>query len=125
MIYSLLADLVLLLHLGFILFAGFGGLLLLRWPRLSWLHIPALAWALWISVTSSICPLTPLEQSLRQHAGEGGYRGGFIAHYIEPLIYPVGLTVPGQRGIGVILLLFNAVIYLRLYLRWRRRDALR
>ena len=86
MIYGLLADAVVLLHVAFILFVGPGGLLLLKWPRLIWLQLPALGWAVWISFSGNFCPLTPLEQWLRELAGQGGYTGSFTARYIEPLI---------------------------------------
>jgi len=107
----LLADAVLLLHGLFILFAVFGGLLVWRWPRLAWLHLPAAAWAGWVVSAGWICPLTPLENALRRSAGEAGYSGGFIEHYLLGLIYPEGLTRPVQMALGLGVLLFNAVVY--------------
>ncbi len=92
MIDRLLADLVVLVHLGFIVFVGLGGLLLFRWPRLIWLHVPIVAWGVVISVGQWVCPLTPLENWLRHRAGQSGYQGSFIDHYIVPVIYPSGLA---------------------------------
>ena len=115
MIYSLLADGVLLLHAAFVLFVGPGGLLVLKWPKLAWLHLPSVGWAAWISFSGGICPLTPLEQQLRQMAGADSYTGSFTTQYIEPLIYPAGLTEQMQWGIGIFVLLLNLLIYLRLF----------
>lgn len=119
----LLADGVLLLHGLFILFAVFGGLAAWRWPRLAWLHLPAAAWAAWVTTSGSICPLTPLENALRRAAGQAGYTGGFIDHYLVGLIYPEGLTRPVQIALGVAVLLFNLALYALLIARRRRRPA--
>ncbi|MDM0022054.1 DUF2784 domain-containing protein [Variovorax saccharolyticus] len=121
----LLADAVLLLHGLFILFAVFGGLLVWRWPRLAWLHLPAAAWAGWVVSAGWICPLTPLENALRRSAGEAGYSGGFVEHYLLALIYPEGLTRPLQIALGLGVLLFNAALYARLLVLRRRRKATR
>lgn len=121
---SLAADLVVLLHFAFILFAVFGALLLLRWPRLAWLHLPALAWAAGIMMVGGVCPLTPLEQRLRAIAGQAGYEGGFIEHYIMPLIYPPGLTREAQLAGAALLLAANSAVY-ALWLRRRRQLRLR
>ena len=96
----------------FILFVILGGLLLFWRPRAAFIHLPALAWGVMIELNSWICPLTPLEQSLRHAAGEEGYSGGFIEHYIIPLIYPEGLTPEIQQTLGFSVLLLNAIIYL-------------
>jgi hypothetical protein len=117
---ALLADAVLLLHAGFIAWAVFGGLALLRWPRLVWLHLPALAWGVWISASGGICPLTPLEQRLRVAAGQEGWHGGFIEHYLTAIIYPDGLTRSMQALLAALLLAGNIVVYA---LAWRRRRA--
>ena len=117
----LLADAVLLLHGLFIVFAVFGGLLVWRWPRLAWLHLPAAAWAGWVVSAGWICPLTPLENALRRSAGEAGYGGGFIEHYLLALIYPEGLTRPVQIALGLGVLLLNAVLYARIVLSRRRK----
>ena len=109
--YGLLADLTVLLHAAFILFAVFGGLLAVRWPRIAWLHLPAVAWAAFIEFSGRICPLTPLENHYRELAGESGYTGGFIEHYILPVIYPAGLTRNIQLGLGLGVLVVNIVAY--------------
>ena len=111
MIYRALADAVLVLHLGFVLFVVLGGLLVLRWPTLAWLHIPAAIWGVLIEFTGWICPLTPLENSFRERGGEAGYSGGFIQHYIQPLLYPAGLTRSTQFALGGIALILNLAAY--------------
>ncbi len=108
---SLAADAVLVLHLAFILFVVFGGVLVLWRAPVAWVHLPVLAWGVWISATHGICPLTPLENSLRRLAGESGYPGGFIDHYVMPLIYPSGLTPAHQFWIAIALVASNAVLY--------------
>ncbi len=108
---SLAADAVLVLHLAFILLAVFGGVLVLWYPKIAWLHLPALVWAVWIAATHGICPLTPLENSLRRAAGEAGYSGTFIDHYVMPLIYPTGLTPTHQTWIAIVLAASNALLY--------------
>lgn len=117
--YGLLADAVVALHAGFILWALLGASLLARFPRLVWLHAPALAWGGWIAATGNICPLTPLENRFRARAGEGGYGGGFIDHYLTPIIYPEGLTRPTQAAYGAVLLAVNLLFYWR----WLRPRA--
>ncbi len=122
---SIGANGVLLLHLVFILFAVFGALLVLRWPRMVWLHLPALGWAGGIMIIGGICPLTPIENRLR--AAEGGvtYAGGFIDHYIVPVIYPPGLTHAAQLAGAAVLLAFNAAIYVLAWRRLHYRQAAR
>lgn len=121
---SLAADLVVVVHFAFILFAVLGALLVLRWSRLAWAHLPALAWAAGIMIVGGVCPLTPLEQRLRIEAGQAGYEGGFIEHYIVPLIYPPGLTREAQIAGAALLLAANIAVY-ALWLRRRRRARLR
>ncbi|MFC5302299.1 DUF2784 domain-containing protein [Azospira restricta] len=116
--YALLADLVVAIHFAFIVFAVAGGLLVLRWPWLAWVHVPAALWGAAVVACGWVCPLTPLENWLRVAAGEAGYAGGFIERYLLPLIYPPGLTRELQMLLGLALLLLNAAIYLWL---WRRR----
>jgi len=124
MIYALLADSILIVHLLFILFAVAGGLLVMKYLPLIWLHMPALCWAIWIAYSGSICPLTPLEQALRQKGGEAAaYSGGFIEHYLEPVIYPDGLTREAQWWIAVLLLVVNVGAYLLVFRAWRKRRA--
>ena len=101
MTWRFLADLTVAAHLAFILFVVFGGLLVLRHPRWLWLHVPAVAWVAWLELTGAICPLTPLENALRARAGDAGYAGGFIEHYLIPVIYPAGLTPAVQTALGV------------------------
>ncbi|HEV2017808.1 MAG TPA: DUF2784 domain-containing protein [Gemmatimonadaceae bacterium] len=111
MIYRGLADLVLVVHLAFVFFVVLGGLLVLRWPRLAWLHLPAAIWGVLIEYTGWFCPLTPLENSFRTRGGEAGYSGGFIQHYIQPLLYPAGLTRSMQIVLGSLALLVNLTAY--------------
>ncbi|WP_448679815.1 DUF2784 domain-containing protein [Pseudomonas nicosulfuronedens] len=117
MLYRLAADAVVLLHLGFILFVLLGGLLALRWPRLAWLHVPAAAWGMAVEFLHLYCPLTPLENHFRALAGDNGYRGGFIEHYLIPLIYPVGLTEATQVVLGLVVVAVNLPPYLLLLRR--------
>ena len=114
MLYPLLADAVLLLHLGFILFVAFGSFAVLRRPRLAWLHLPAVLWGIWIEYAGWICPLTPLENQLRRMGGEAGYGGDFIGHYLTAMIYPQGLTRTAQIVLGTLVLAVNAAVYWRL-----------
>jgi hypothetical protein len=122
MLYRLLADAVLLLHLLFVAFVLGGGLLALRWRWMPWLHLPALAWGATVEFTGWICPLTPLENILRAAGGEAGYSGGFVEHYLLPMLYPAALTREAQWLLGGGLLAFNAVVYLLLWLRRRRHP---
>ncbi|MGD0992500.1 MAG: DUF2784 domain-containing protein [Gemmatimonadales bacterium] len=120
MIYRALADLVLLLHLAFVLFVVLGGLLVLRRPKVAWLHLPCAAWGVLIEFAGWICPLTPWEVSLRMRGGEAGYAGGFIAHYVTALLYPAGLTRGVQVVLGAFALLLNLTIYSWIVARRRR-----
>ena len=122
MIYRALADLVLVVHLAFVLFVVLGGLLVLRWPRTAWFHIPAAIWGVLIEFTGWICPLTPLENSLRTRGGEAGYNGGFIEHYIQPLLYPAGLTRSTQVVLGSLALALNLTAYAIMVSRMRRQE---
>lgn len=122
MLYPLLADAVLLFHLAFILFVVFGALLLRRFPRLIWLHLPAVIWAGLIELIGLVCPLTPLENHLRRLGGETGYSGGFIEHYLLPIIYPPGLTREMQVGLGIAVLVINVVAYALFHCRARRHE---
>jgi hypothetical protein len=119
---SLAADAVLLLHGVFILFVVAGGLLALRWPLAAAVHLPCAAWGAYIEFSGGICPLTPLEQRLRTLAGEAGYTGGFIEHYLLPLIYPAGLTPTVQVVLGSGVIVVNLIVY-GLVLRRRRTGA--
>ncbi len=120
MLYRALADVVLLFHLGFIVFVTLGGLLVLRWPRLAAIHLPAALWGVLIEFTAGRCPLTPLEQWLRHRGGETGFAGGFIEHYLTAAIYPQGLTREIQIALGGVVVLINGAVYWRW---WRHRSS--
>ena len=122
MLYRLMADAVLLLHLAFILFVVFGALLVWRFRRLAWLHLPAVTWAVVIEFSGWVCPLTPLENHLRRLGGEVGYAGGFIEHYLLPVIYPPGLSHEIQLGLGLAVIVTNGLAYGWLLFRGRRRE---
>lgn len=111
MIYRILADAVLILHLGFILFVVLGGLLVLRWPKLAWVHLPVAAYGVLIELIGWICPLTPLENRLRRLGGGAGFEGGFVEHYLVPIIYPHTLTHELQIALGLGVLLINGIVY--------------
>jgi hypothetical protein len=119
MSYAVAANLVFLLHLGFIVFVVLGGLLLLRWPRVAWLHLPCAAWGAAIELGGWICPLTPLEWRLRSLAGEAVAAGGFIERYLWPLVYPAELTREVQFLLGAFVIVLNLAVY-ALALRRRR-----
>ncbi|MGH8581885.1 MAG: DUF2784 domain-containing protein [Gammaproteobacteria bacterium] len=119
--YGLLADLVVLVHFLFVVLVGLGGLLVLCSRKFLWLHLPVLAWGLAIEFIGFICPLTPLENWLRMKHGAMGYEGGFLEHYLLPILYPEGLNREIQIGIGVLVLILNAAIYG--YVLTRRRDG--
>lgn len=116
-IYRALADLVVLVHFGFILFVVLGGLLVLRRPTLAWLHLPAAAWGILIEFLGWVCPLTPLENHWRELGGQAGYSGGFVQHYIVSLIYPDRLTRGTQIILGMLVLALNGIVYWRVLVR--------
>jgi len=120
MIWSAIADALVVVHFAFTAFVIFGGFLTWRWPRLALAHLPALAWGCWIEVSHSICPLTPLENHWRHLAGEAGYRGGFLAHYLVRVLYPPALTWHIQQELAVLLITINVVAYAGLIRRRRR-----
>ena len=120
MLASLAADAVVVAHFAFIVFVALGAALVVWRARMAWLHVPALAWGTWIIATHGICPLTPLENALRRAAGEAGYAGGYIDHYLVPLIYPPGLTPQHQTWIAAALVAVNVVLYGWALLRHRR-----
>jgi hypothetical protein len=111
MAYRVLADLVVGMHALFVAFVVLGGLLALRWPRIAAAHLPAAVWGALIELRGWVCPLTPLEQSLRAAAGDAGYQGGFIEHYLLPVLYPAGLTRDVQLTLGSLVIAVNIVIY--------------
>jgi hypothetical protein len=118
--YRLLADLVLVLHAGFVVFVMLGALLALRWPRVAWVHVPVVLWGAGIEFVGGICPLTPLENHWRRLAGEQGYPGGFIEHYIVAALYPDGLTRNVQIVLGALVAVVNVAIYAWALRRSRR-----
>lgn len=120
MFYSTLADLVLIIHGAFIAFVVAGGLLVLKKPPIAWLHLPALAWGATIVSMGWICPLTPLENNLRDMAGQEGYDVSFIEHYLVSLIYPQGLTRTLQVMLAILLIIGNAAVYTAVVRRTRR-----
>ncbi|AJE02710.1 DUF2784 domain-containing protein [Geobacter pickeringii] len=122
MVFSLAADLVVLVHGLFVLFVVAGGVAVIRWPRLAWLHLPAVVWGGVIELGGGVCPLTFLEVRFRRLAGEAGYAGSFIEHYLVPVIYPAGLTRGGQLLLGILALVWNGVVY-GVALRRRRKKG--
>ena len=116
---TLLADVTDVLHLAFVLFAVFGGLLALRWRWMTWIHLPAALWAGFVELTDTICPLTPLENALRAAGGAPAYGGDFIEHYVVPIVYPPGLTRTIQLALAAVLVAFNVVVYT---VAWRPRG---
>ena len=119
MLYRIAADGLVLFHLLFIVFVLLGGLLALKWRRLIAWHPPAALWGMAVEFLHLPCPLTAWENRLRQTAGDAGYGGGFIEHYLWPVIYPAGLTPGIQLGLGSLVLLINGLVYLRLWRRWK------
>lgn len=113
--FAVLADMVLVVHALFVLFVVFGGLAVLRWRRLAWLHLPAAVWGVAIELGDWLCPLTYLENYFRRLGGESGYSGTFIEQYLEPLLYPLGLTEQSQIFLGLAAFLVNFAIYARLW----------
>jgi hypothetical protein len=123
MAYRILADLVLGVHALFVVFVVAGGLLALRWPWVAAVHLPAAVWGTLIEFGGWICPLTPLEKSLRASAGQAGYEGGFIEHYLLPVLYPAGLSQGVQIVLGSLVIAVNLVVYGMLLRRAARAGA--
>jgi hypothetical protein len=122
MFYRALADATVVLHVLFVTFVVFGGLLVLRRPWVAWLHLPAVVWGAWIEFAGWICPLTPLENWFREKGGQSAYTSGFVEHYIVPLLYPADLSRDVQWMLGGLVLVINAVTY-GVVLRRRRTSA--
>ena len=116
----LLATVVVLVHLAFVAFVVLGGLLVLRWRRVGWIHLPAAAWGVGITLAGWICPLTPFENWLRVQAGDAPYATGFLEHYLLPILYPVGLTRTVQIATGAFVIAVNALVYWRVLRRAAR-----
>ncbi|MEX2485439.1 MAG: DUF2784 domain-containing protein [Brumimicrobium sp.] len=111
MLYQILADIIIIVHFLFILYVALGGLLVLKWNKTVFLHVPAAVWGALIMFMGWICPLTYVENDLRQLAGQEAYSEGFIAHYITPIIYPETLTRELQISVGIFVLALNAIVY--------------
>ena len=120
--YGILAGVIIVAHFLFIAFVAAGGLLVLRWPSLAWVHLPAVVWGVVVELTGWICPLTPLENYLRRLGGSSSYSGGFIEQYLIPIIYPANLTAATQYILGGLVIVVNLVIYTIII---RKQRALR
>jgi hypothetical protein len=116
--YRLLADFVVMLHFGFLLFTVLGGLFVFRWRWFPWIHLPAAVWGGFVEMTGRLCPLTVLENWLRRMGGGSGYERDFIDRYIVPIVYPPGLTREIQVVLGALLVVVNGAIYVT---AWRSR----
>jgi hypothetical protein len=121
--YLVLADMLVAIHITFVLFVVLGGFLVFRWRRLAWLHLPAALWGAFIEVTGWICPLTPLENRLREMGGGTGYGTSFIEHYILPILYPEELTRNSQILLGICVVALNLGIYTWILFRFRRNGG--
>lgn len=121
MLYRVIADVLVFIHLAFVGIVIFGGLLVKRWPRVAWIHVPCVLWGALVEFAGWICPLTPLENHFRDLGGEMGCSGGFVEHYLLPLIYPHGLTRTVQVLLGILVIVLNGAIYG--YLIARRRSG--
>jgi hypothetical protein len=120
--YHALADLVLLAHAAFVAFVVLGGLVVLRWPRCAWIHVPAALWGILVEYAGLVCPLTPLEIFLRRQAGKPGYADDFVGHYLTALLYPAGLTRGTQITLGTLVLVINVLPYGWIAARQRMRG---
>lgn len=125
MIARTLADAVVVVHAAFVLFVPLGGLLALRWPRVAWVHLPSAVYGAAIELGGWTCPLTPLENELRRRGGEAGYAGGFIEHYLLPVIYPASLPASAPWVLAAAVVVVNVGVYAGLLARRRRRSSLR
>jgi hypothetical protein len=123
MLDAIAADAVLIVHLAFVAFVIAGGALVLVWPRLAWLHVPAVFWGAVVEASGWICPLTPLENALRESAGETAYTGDFVQHYLVALLYPEGLSRSTQWVLGLSVIAINLFFYSLLLARMRHREA--
>lgn len=122
MVFRWLADLTVALHLVFVVFVVLGGLLVLQNRRWSWGHLPAAVWGVVVEWAGWVCPLTPLEGWLRRQSGQAGYSGGFVEHYLLPVLYPEGLTRRSQIVLGALVLMINLVFYAVAWTRYRRQE---
>jgi len=120
--FRALADATVVLHLGFVLFVVLGGLIVARWRRVAWVHVPAACWGAWIEFAGWVCPLTPIENWLREQGGGTAYTSGFVEHYLIPILYPESLTPQLQCALGGFVLVINAAVYLVVFQRGLRRQ---
>jgi uncharacterized protein DUF2784 len=123
MLFRLAADAVIVVHAAFVAFVLLGGLLVARWPRLAWAHVPAAVWGALIEFSGWICPLTPLENELRYRGGLSRYEGDFVEQYLLPLLYPSRLTRSAQVALGTLVVVINAAAYLQVIRRARARKT--
>ncbi|MGH8398458.1 MAG: DUF2784 domain-containing protein [Gammaproteobacteria bacterium] len=117
MLYLLLSDLVVLIHFTFVIFVVLGGLLLFHWSWVVFLHLPAIIWGTLLEFNHWICPLTYLENWLRERAGVAAYQGDFVTHYMLPILYPAHLTAHIQIALGAFVIAINVIIYGTLLVR--------
>jgi hypothetical protein len=122
-LYRGLADAVVILHLAFVAFVVLGALPVFRWPRLIWVHLPAAAWGSYVEFSGRICPLTPLENWLRQQAGDDVYETGFVEQYLTPALYPAELNPDIQFLLGGLVVLVNTALYGLIWRRHRRASS--
>jgi hypothetical protein len=123
MIDRLIADALVVAHTLFVLFVVLGSFLVIRWRWLAWFHVPTAVWGAVIEFAGWVCPLTPLEKEFRRRAGEGGYEGGFVEHYLLGWLYPEGLTRETQIWLGIGVIVINAIGYSLAVMRWRRSAS--
>jgi hypothetical protein len=122
-LFRVAADLVVVVHAAFVVFVILGSLVVARWPRMAWLHLPAVAWGVVIELAGWICPLTPLENYLRERAGSSAYQGDFIEHYLVPVLYPAQLTRMRQTWFGALAIIVNLCVYIYVIRRARHSKA--
>jgi hypothetical protein len=125
MLFRILADATVVLHVAFVVFVLLGGLLVQRRPRIAWIHVPAVLWAAWVELAGWPCPLTPLENWLREQGGRAAYASGFVEHYLLHLLYPASLSRELQWGLGGAVLAINAAVYILVLHRRKRREGIR
>lgn len=121
MVYRALADLTVVLHFAFALFVVVGGLLVRRWPAVAWVHLPAAAWGAWVELAGWVCPLTPLENWLRERGGGNVYASSFVERYLLPTLYPSSLSRELQWMLGGLVLVINVTVYFIVFRHRLRR----
>jgi hypothetical protein len=124
-VYLLLADTVAVFHFLFVVFAVAGGLLVLRWPKAAWVHVPAAAWGTLVELMGWVCPLTPLENRLRMLGGSAEEQGDFVTRYLLPVLYPERLTPAVQKVLGALVLTVNVFAYALVIRKLRRARRAR